>query len=110
MSRRVCFALDLVNDADLIAQYEAAHEREAFPPHIAVGIAEAGYLSMEIWRTGERLFMIAEVTDDWPRDLSAEARRLDDAWQEQMDRFQKRLPHGEPNEKWTPMTRIFAVP
>lgn len=109
MSRRVCFALDLVDDADLIAEYEAAHARGAVWPPVIAGIRQAGYESMEIWRTGDRLFMVAEVAEDWPRGVSPEISAVDAQWQDRMDRFQKRLPHGEPDAKWTEMTRIFSL-
>jgi L-rhamnose mutarotase len=109
MSRRVCFALDLVDDADLIAEYEAAHAPGAIWPEIAKGIYASGYESMEIWRTGDRMFMIAEVSDAWPIPLDPETQALDDKWQIKMDQFQKRLAHGKPDEKWTPMTRIFNL-
>jgi L-rhamnose mutarotase len=107
--RRVCFALDLVNDAELIAAYEAAHAPGAIWPEVAKGIYASGYESMEIWRTGDRLFMIAEVSNVWPAALDPETQAIDDKWQINMDRFQKRLPHGDPNEKWTPMARIFNL-
>jgi L-rhamnose mutarotase len=109
MSKRVCFALDLVDDAELIAAYEAAHAPGAIWPEIAKGIYASGYESMEIWRTGDRMFMIAEVSDAWPIPLDPETQALDDKWQIKMDQFQKRLSHGEPGEKWTPMTRIFNL-
>ncbi len=109
MTRRVCFALDLVDDADLITEYEAAHAPGAIWPEIARGIRDAGYLSMEIWRTGDRMFMIAEVDDSWPRPLDPETQAIDDRWQLKMDQFQKRLPHGNPQEKWTPMMQIFDL-
>ena len=109
MSRRVCYALDLVDDADLIAEYEAAHAAGAVWPQVIAGIRQAGYDSMEIWRTGDRLFMVADVADDWPRAVTPEISAIDAQWQARMDRFQKRLPHGEPDEKWTAMTRIFSL-
>ncbi len=109
MSRRICLALDLVNDAELIASYEAAHAPGAVWSDIITGIRQAGYESMEIWRTGDRLFMVAEVADDWPRTIPAEILAVDAQWQHMMDRFQKRLPHGEPDEKWTAMTQIFSL-
>ncbi|HET6537841.1 MAG TPA: L-rhamnose mutarotase [Sphingopyxis sp.] len=109
MSRRLCFALDLIDDAELITAYEAAHQPGAVWPEIIAGIRQAGYESMEIWRTADRLFMIAEIADDWPRALTPELSATDARWQKLMDRFQRPLPHGEPGEKWTPMSLIFAL-
>ena len=109
MSRRVCFALDLVSDADLIADYEAAHAPGRVWPEVTAGIRAVGYESMEIWRAGDRLFMVAEVADDWPRPLSPAAEAIDARWQAAMDGFQKRLPCAAAGEKWVPMTRIYAL-
>jgi L-rhamnose mutarotase len=109
MSRRNCFALDLVDDADLIAEYEAAHAAGQVWPEVVQGIRQSGYEAMEIWRTGDRLFMVAEVADDWPRAVDPALSATDAKWQAKMDRFQKRLAHGNPNDKWTEMTRIFSL-
>jgi L-rhamnose mutarotase len=109
MTRRICFALDLVDDAEMIAAYEAAHAPGAIWPEVARGLYASGYESMEIWRTGDRMFMIAEVNDQWPIPLDEATQIIDDKWQIEMDRFQKRLPHGKPDEKWTPMARLFNL-
>lgn len=109
MARRVCFALDLVDDADLIAAYEAAHAPGAVWPEVTAGIRAKGFLDMEIWRAADRLFMIADVADDWPRSLTPEQGAADDRWEAAMDRFQRPLPHAAATEKWVPMSRIFAL-
>lgn len=109
MNRRMCFALDLIDDADLIAAYDAAHAAGQVWPDVVKGIKQAGYETMEIWRTGDRLFLIAEVSDDFPRAIDTALAATDAEWQTKMDRFQKRLPHGKTDEKWTEMTRIFSL-
>jgi L-rhamnose mutarotase len=63
---------------------------------------------MEIWHRDERLFMIVEAADDFPR--AAPATAADDLrWQRLMDRFQKRLRDAAPEEKWSPLQRIFCL-
>lgn len=109
MSHRVCFALDLVNDAALIAEYEALHAPGKVWPGVIAGIRAAGYESMEIWRVGDRLFMIADVADEWPRPIAPELQAVDILWQDKMDEFQSRLAVASPDEKWTPMDRIFSL-
>lgn len=47
MAQRICFALDLVDDAELIAAYEAAHAPGAVWPEVVEGIRAAGYEAME---------------------------------------------------------------
>ncbi|HEX8485328.1 L-rhamnose mutarotase [Sphingomonas sp.] len=109
MSHRRCFALDLVDDADLIEEYEALHAPRAVWPEIIADIRASGFGDMEIWRTGDRCFMIAEVADDFPRPRSAEAQAAVDRWEHRMWRYQQALPHAAPGEKWVEMRRIFAL-
>jgi L-rhamnose mutarotase len=108
-TRRLCFALDLNDDADLIAQYEAYHAPGAVWPGVVDLIRAQGVLSMEIWRTDDRCFMIAEVAPDYPRPLSDAAMALDAQWQALMWPFQKALPRSAPGEKWRPMARLFSL-
>lgn len=107
--RRVCFALDLVDDADLISAYEAAHAPGQVWPQVIAGIRQAGYREMEIWRVADRLLMIAEVEPDWPRPTDAALEEVDSRWQQAMDSFQKRILRGQDAPKWAPMHRIFAL-
>ncbi len=109
MSRRICFALDLVDDAALIADYEATHLPGAVPPDVIADIHATGFLDMEIWRTGDRCFMSATVADDFPRPRGPAAQAVVDRWEESMWRYQRPLPHARPGEKWVEMTRIFAL-
>ena len=109
MSRRVCFALDLVDDAALLADYEARHAAGAVWPEVIADIRAQGFLAMEIWRTGDRMVMVAEVAEDFPRPRDAETQALVDRWEAAMWRYQKPLPHAAPGEKWLPMTRIFSL-
>jgi L-rhamnose mutarotase len=104
MPRR-CFALDLANDPALIAEYEVRHAPGAVWPRVLDHIRAQGIESMEIWRTGDRLFMIAEVTQDYPRDVAVPPETA--AWEEAMWRFQRPLPHAAPGQKWVEMARIF---
>lgn len=109
MAKRVCFALDLVDDAALIAEYERAHAAGAAWPEVTAAIRAKGFLSMEIWRTGVHLFMIAEVAEDWPRPIPADLAAADARWEAAMDRFQRPLGHAAPGEKWVGMDRIYAL-
>jgi L-rhamnose mutarotase len=104
---RRCFALDLVDDAELIDEYERLHAVGGVWSGVSDHIRASGVEAMEIWRTGDRLFMIAEVAEDYPRDvpIPAETNR----WEELMWRFQRPLPHAAEGEKWLPMTRIYSL-
>jgi L-rhamnose mutarotase len=104
---RLCFALDLADDAELIAQYEARHAPGAVWPEVLAHIRAQGIEAMEIWRTGDRMVMIAEVAEDYPRPVPAPPETA--AWEELMWRFQRPLPHAAPDEKWMAMQRIFVL-
>ena len=76
MSRRHCAVLDLADDPALIADYEARHAPGAVWPRVIAHIRAQGVEAMEIWRAGDRLVMIAEVADDYPRPVPAPPDRL----------------------------------
>ena len=107
MSRRLCFVLDLADDPALIAEYEKYHAPGGVWPVIVDDIHAQGVEGMEIWRSGDRMVMIATVANDYPR-----ARTIPpeyNEWEERMWRFQKALPYAEPGQKWVPMTQIFDL-
>ena len=110
MNRRYCLALDLRDHPELITEYEHYH-LEVWP-EITQSIRESGIEDMEIYRTGNRLFMVMEVAEDFSFEAKAAA---DDAnprvqdWEELMWKFQQPLPWAKPGEKWIRMSRIFKL-
>lgn len=106
MSRKVVRILDLVDDAALIAAYEAQHRPHAVPADVITDIRDSGYLDMEIWRHGTRLVMVAEVADDFPRPTASRLQPAVDAWQAKMAGLQQRI---EPDAQWLDTQRIFAL-
>lgn len=107
-----CFALDLQDDPDLIAEYKRYHQRENVWPEVLDRIRADGVLSEEIYLAGNRLFMILHTTDSF----SLEAKRTADGmnesmreWEALMSKFQRPLPHAQPGEKWVVMEKIFEV-
>jgi L-rhamnose mutarotase len=109
---RYCFALDLKNDEALIAEYEYWHKAENGWPEIKDSIIAAGVVDMEIYRTGNRLFMIMEVNDDYTHKnkaaLDAANPRVQE-WEQLMWKFQEPLSWAEDNEKWVLMKNIFKL-
>jgi L-rhamnose mutarotase len=103
---RCCFALDL--HPELAADYAARHAPGAVWPAVLDHLRAQGFAEMEIWHTGDRLFMVAEVAPDWPRPVPTppEVER----WEEAMWQYQRPLPGAAPGEKWVAMTRVFRFP
>ncbi len=110
--KKYCLALDLKDEAALIAEYENWHKAENAWPEITASIKEAGIVDMEIYRTGNRLFMIMEVDDSF----SFEIKKQQDLsnpkvqeWESLMLRFQQALPWAKPDEKWILMDQIYKL-
>lgn len=108
--KRICLALDLKDDPSLISEYEKYH-REVWPG-IIDSIRKSGVELMEIYRTGNRLFMIMEVNEDY----SPEKKSTDDAsnplvqeWENLMWKFQQPLPGSKQDEKWIVLNKIFEL-
>jgi L-rhamnose mutarotase len=107
---RYCLALDLKNDAALIAEYEQWH-REVWP-EIRASIQGAGITDMEIYRLEDRLFMIMETSADFNAEKKAAADAVNPVvqqWEELMWKYQSPVPGGVPGEKWRMMSRIFSL-
>ena len=107
---RYALALDLKDDPALIAQYERYHE--AIWPEIRQSILESGITDMEIYRVGNRLFMLMETDDTFSFDQKAAADAANpkvQAWETLMWQYQQVLPLAKPGEKWLLMERIFRL-
>ncbi len=108
--KRYCLALDLKDDAALIAEYEAYHENVW--PEILQSIKESGIEHMDIYRTGNRLFMIMEVNDAFNFESKAAADAANEKvqeWETLMWKYQQELPGSKPGEKWKLMENIFSI-
>lgn len=108
---RYCLALDLKDDAELIARYEEFH-RKVWPDVIR-HIREQGVSSMEIYRLGARLFMVME-TDDAVYDAermaeAAQSNAVIQEWEALMWKFQAPTPWTPAGQKWVLMDRIFDL-
>lgn len=108
--KKYCLTLDLKPDDALIAAYEAYHKQVW--PEIMASIRSAGIVSLEIYRTGNRLFMLLEGDDTF----SFEKKSAVDAanpkvqeWETLMWTYQQALPGSKPGEKWVMMEKIFDL-
>ena len=108
--KRYCMALDLVDDPQLIAEYDAFHKMVW--PEIVDSIAAAGIAVMEIYRVGNRLFMLMEVAEGFSFEAKAAADAANSRvqqWESMMWKYQQALPVAGAGEKWVMMNCIFSL-
>ena len=110
--KRYCLALDLVDDPALIAEYENWHKAENSWSEIKKSIVDGGIVDMEIYRTGNRLFMIMDTDETFSFDRKS---KMDAAnpkvqeWEQLMWKFQLSLPWAKKGEKWVLMNKMFSL-
>ena len=110
--KKYCLALDLKDDPELIAEYENWHKKENAWPEITKSITDSGINNMEIYRAGNRLFMIMKTDDAFSfehkaiMDISNEKVQ---EWEKLMWKFQQPLPWAKKDEKWIMMNNIFQL-
>ncbi len=108
--KQYCLAVDLKDNETLIQEYEDYHKQ--IWPEIADSIKQSGITSMNIYRTGNRMFMIMQTTDDFSFEQKATA-DLQSAkvqeWETLMWKYQQALPWAKPGEKWVLMNNIFSL-
>jgi L-rhamnose mutarotase len=108
--KQFCLACDLKDDEKLIKAYEEDHKNVW--PEIKDSLQEAGVLDMEIYRTGNRLFMIIQVRDDFSfskKEAMDLANPIVQKWEARMSEFQKQIPWADKGVKWLTMERIFKL-
>lgn len=112
MAQTRCFAVDLKDDPQLIAEYEKYHQPENAWPEIVESIAGAGISNMRIFRIENRLFMIMDVDESFDASVKAKADAENvkvQEWETLMDTFQQRLPWAKNGEKWLELSEIYNL-
>ena len=107
---RYCLALDLVDNPTLIAEYENYHQNVW--PEILDSIHNSGIQSMEIYRAGNRLFMIIDAYDSFSFDKKGQMDKSNprvQEWEKLMWKYQQALPVAKAGEKWILMDKIFET-
>lgn len=108
MSKKYVLTLDLKDNPELIQQYEAHHK--AVWPEILQSLRDSGILNMEIYRYGNRLFMMMETKEDFTFERKQQLDTANPkvaAWEELMWNFQQPLKGAAAGEKWMLMEKIF---
>ena len=107
-TRRIVRIMDLNNEADLLAAYDEAHRPGNTPRAVLEAQRRHGIAEMEIYRAGDRLIMIMEVTDSYnPAALDTDSARSVEitSWHQRMALLQKApLPDGV---AWPEARRVF---
>lgn len=107
---KYCLTLDLIDDQELIAEYERLHQQ--IWPEIYSSIKTAGIQHMEIYRFGNRLCMLMEVDDNFSFEKKSAmdgANEKVQEWEKLMWKYQQALPGAKPGEKWMFMDKIFQL-
>ncbi|MBA6152846.1 L-rhamnose mutarotase [Gelidibacter maritimus] len=109
-TNRHCFALDLINDAELISAYKKYHENVW--PEIEKSIKDSGILALEIYLVENRLFMIMEVNETFSFErkdkMDANNPKVQE-WESLMWKYQQALPTAKDGEKWVLMDQIYQL-
>ena len=108
--QRFCLALDLKDDPELIADYERWHAQGEGWPEVRANDLKAGILDLQIYRTGNRMFMLLETDDQFTfekkKEIDADSPHVQ-KWERLMWTFQQPLPWAKAGEKWVLMNQIF---
>lgn len=108
--KRHCFVLDLIDDPELITEYEKYHEKVW--PEILESIHSSGITDMQIYRFQNRLFMIMDTCEHFSfkaKDKADNSNVKVQEWEKLMWKYQQALPGSKPGEKWQPAKRIFQL-
>jgi len=90
--RRIVRIMDLNNGPQTLDAYDLAHESPNTPAAVLSAQRRHGIAEMEIYRAGNRLVMIMEVTDAYdPAAIDAESAHSPDiaAWHKRMAELQR---------------------
>jgi L-rhamnose mutarotase len=108
--KKFCLALDLIDDEKSISEYEDWHKPGVGWKEVRQNDIDAGITNIEIYRTGNRMFMILETNDDFTfenkKTLDANCPKVL-AWEALMWKYQQSIPWAKPGEKWILMDKIF---
>jgi len=110
--KRFCKTLTLEDDPGLIEDYKKVHAPGAAWPEITQGMIDVGILDMEIYITGNRLFMIMDTAPDFNHEtamaeLATKSRQSE--WEAYVSRFQRSSAEASADEKWQMIERIYKL-
>lgn len=110
--KRICLALDLKDDPEIIEEYRRYHEPDNAWPEIIRSIKDSGISDMEIYLIKNRLFMIIEAEPSFSLEKKAQMDAENEKVQEWENLMQAKCQQALPWEKeirWVKMERIFKL-
>lgn len=110
--RRYCFSCDLKDDPQLMAEYKEYHAAGNAWPEITKSIKDAGIVDLQIYLTGNRMFMIMDVDESFDPEKKAKADAKNpkvQEWEDLMWKYQQALPWAKEGEKWVAMEQVFQL-
>lgn len=111
-TKRLCYSCDLKDNPELIKEYKAYHADGHAWPEITESIRDAGIIDMEIYLTGNRMFMIMEVDETFDPvkkgEMDANNPKVQE-WENLMWKYQQELPWAKDGEKWIALEQIFKL-
>ena len=104
------FFLDLINDEELISQYDQWHQ-EVWP-EVESQILKSGLTSCRIYRVSNRLVLIANsnLEMDWTKKSESDLAHAPTVeWENLMWTFQSAIPGSAAGEKWRMAELIYKL-
>jgi len=110
--KRFCKVLKLRDDPQLIEEYKKVHAPGAAWPEITQGMKDVGIVDMEIYISGNQLFMIMDTVPGFDhekamKELAEKPRQSE--WEAHVSRFQQTSAEASADEKWQLMERIYKL-
>ena len=111
-TKRFCYSCDLKDDSKLIAEYKEYHAAGNAWPEITKSIKDAGIVDMQIYLTGNRMFMIMDVDESFDAEkktgMDAKNPKVKE-WENLMWKYQQKLPWAQDGEKWIALDQVFQL-
>ena len=107
---KLAYTTFLKTDPELQRQYRAYHDRVW--PEVIAAFRTIGVNDLNIWQLDNRLFMTADVDENFDFDAGLSAYLEVDPkcreWESMMDEFQEAPPGAPPGDKWVPLEHLYS--
>jgi L-rhamnose mutarotase len=110
--KRFCKTLQLENDPSLIEEYKKLHAMGNAWQEVTQGMKEIGIIDMEIYLSGNTLFMIMDTIEDFDHEKAMDKLcRLprQSEWESLVSKYQKTSVTSSAKEKWKIVERIYKL-